>query len=69
MNVDIKLYFPSSIVVAVPTGIKVFVDKQQLGRRQLWLVYAPVLILAQRDPLTGTVNVWFFVVYFVNIPN
>lgn len=57
MNVDIKLYFPSSIVIAVPTGIIVFVYKQQLGRRQLRLVYAPVLILAQRDPLTSTVNV------------
>ena len=68
MDVDIKLYFPSSIVVAVPTVIKVFVDKQ-LRRRKLWLVYAPVLILAQRNPLPSTINVWFFVMYHVNIPN
>jgi hypothetical protein len=45
VDVHTKLYFPSSVVVAVQTAIKVFMDKQ-LGRRQLWLVYAPVLILA-----------------------
>jgi hypothetical protein len=28
VDVDIKLYIPSSIVVAVPTIIKVFVAKQ-----------------------------------------
>jgi hypothetical protein len=68
VDVHIKLYFPSFVVVAVPTAIKVFIDKQ-LGRRQLWLVYAPVLILAQRNPVSSAINVWFFVVYHVNVPN